>query len=227
MECLTALPLVLSYLQINDYNACPKRFNHRWIAKDCPQEQKSYAQSGGIKEHDALRKRLKLDEPLPPEYVKLEPICSHLVSRGDQKHVELALGCTIDGRPCGFSDDSCRLRTRIDLCLVRAEAAAVIVDWKTGKPWEDPLELRIQALLLKIHHPHLQFISAFYFWLKENRPGPIYEAIDAAETWQGIVNLTKSIKYRIDNNSWPPDEGPLCGWCPVTKEMCSFKRDRK
>lgn len=229
MEPLTDIPVVLAHLQVNDYNTCPKRFYHRWIAKDCPQEQKSFAQSGGIKEHDVLRKRLKLNEPLPDEYAHLENICNYVTTLGDRKDVELALGCTIDGRPCGFFDDSCRLRGRLDLCLTRTTvgSVAVIVDWKTGKPWEDPLELRIQAFLLKTHFPDLHFISAFYFWLREGRPGQLYDCSDHETTWAVLVGLTKSIKYRIDTNHWPPDEGPLCGYCPVTKEMCSFKKDRK
>jgi PD-(D/E)XK nuclease superfamily len=221
LEPLADIPVVLSFLQINDYLTCPKKFNHRWIAKDCPKEQKSFQQSHGINEHEVIKKRLKLREPLPPGYEHLDTVCKQIEESDGDKDVELGLGCDGHGNPCGFFDDRCRLRVRIDLCVIRPPLA-VIVDWKTGKPWEDPLELRLQALLLKIHRPDITAVNGFYFWLKQNRPGVTYQLTDL---WPQVVGWTKSIRFRIDNNDWPPDDNPLCPWCPVTKDMCKFKRD--
>jgi len=223
-------PIVLSFLQLNDYITCPKRFGHRHYFHDA-YERKSKQQTSGIGLHDMVKRRLKLSEPLPEEYAHLEPVCQHVVNRGDHYDVELALGSTVDGRPCGFFDDSCRLRTRVDLLLTPASGTAptvaCLIDWKEGRPWEDPLELKLQALLLKIHKPQLESVTGFYFWIKELRPGNLYRLDDFEKTWANLYRWMTGIKFRIEGNDWPPDEGPLCGWCPVTKQQCAFKRDRK
>jgi hypothetical protein len=225
MDPLPDLPVIIAFQQLNDYITCPKRFYHRYIANDCPKEQKSFQQSGGIATHDAIKRRLKLREPLPPDLAACESTCARILAEDAQRDVELGLGCTLTGGACDFFDPACRLRTRIDLSLTRG-LHAVIIDWKTGKPWEDPLELSVQGLLLKIHHPELKNISAFYWWLRTNHNGPIYQ-IDPDKTWDNVRMKMGSIRYRIDNNDWPADDGPLCAWCPVGKEQCKFKRDPK
>lgn len=223
-------PIVMSFLQLNDYLTCPKRFGHRHYFHDAF-EKKSRQQMSGIGLHDLIKRRFKLQEPLPNEHGQLEPVCEGIINRGDILDVELALGSTVDGRPCSFFDDSCRLRSRIDLSLMPGAGAspnvAAILDWKEGRPWEDPLELKIQSLLLKIHKPQLEVVTGFYFWIREHRPGTLYDLSDFAGTWNNLSRWMTGIKFRIEHNDWPPDEGPLCGWCPVTKQQCAFKRDRK
>jgi PD-(D/E)XK nuclease superfamily len=226
MDTLPDLPFPVSFTQLNDYITCPKKFFHRYLAKDCPQEVKSRQQNTGIELHDAIKRRFKLHEPLPREFEHHERTCASILTDGEStQHVELGLGCTADGRPCGFFDPGCRLRSRLDFVAIRP-LAAVIIDWKTGKPWEDPFELNVQGLLLKIHYPELETIRGFYWWLRSGKPGPTY-TIDIAKAWEKISHLMAGIEFRLYKNNWPPDEGPLCPWCPVTKEMCAFKKDPK
>ena len=149
------------------------------------------------------------------------------LTKGDKKvEVELALGCTEIGHPCGFWDAECRLRTRLDV-VSYMDRGAVIVDWKTGKPWEDPLELKIQALLLKIHKPEIELMLGMFYWLRENRVGKMYDLNGHAKTWDMVCNWAHGIETRLNNNDWPPDENPLCPWCPVSKQQCEFKREPK
>lgn len=220
-------PIILSYFQLNDYITCPKRFGHRHYFKNCPQENKSRQQTTGIDAHDAIKRRIKLNEPLPSEYESYESVCKEVFEdKGRIKHVELALGCTADARACSFFDDRCCLRARLDLALV-ASPRALVIDWKTGKPWEDPFELRLQALLLKIHMPDLEVLTANYYWLKENRLGIPYNVSDVEKTWETVHRYAFGIQRRIVANDWPPDEGPLCGYCPVSYDQCAHKREPK
>jgi hypothetical protein len=225
-QTLPKLPVVLAFNPLNDYVRCPKQFYHKYLAKDAA-EKKSYAQTSGIDAHDALKRRIKLREPLPQEYEAYEDAVIPL-TKGDKKvDVELALGCDSNGRPCSFFDDACRLRTRIDVASRHPDVPGVVlVDWKTGKPWEDPLELKIQALLWKIHYPETEGTVAFYYWLRQNRVGKMYNLTGLEpKTWNMVCNWAHSIEYRINSNDWPPDENPLCPWCPCSKAQCSFKRD--
>lgn len=225
---LPDLPWPLSFLQLNDYINCQRKCFHKHVAKDAV-EHKSGQQRSGIEVHDAFKRRIKFNEPLPPELAQHEGAILPILARPGEKHVELGLGATADGRPCGFFDSDCRLRGRIDVCVLDAPAPAktcFICDWKTGKPWEDPLELKIQALLLRIHYPDLQTIIATYYWLRENRVGKLHNVSRFEDTWNAICRWTSGMKNCMDTGIWQPDENPLCSWCPCSKQQCEFKKDR-
>lgn len=225
-QTLPKLPIVLAFNPLADYVNCPRKFHRKYLTKDAI-EKKSYAQQSGIGVHDALKRRIKLREPLPEEYEAYEAAVIPL-TKGDKKvDVELSLGCDSHGRPCSFFDPDCRLRTRIDVAST-LETATCLVDWKTGKPWEDPLELKIQALLWRIHNPDTSLIMAFYYWLREARVGKLYNLTgQEAKTWNMVCNWAHGIEHRINSNDWPPDENPLCPWCPCSRTQCEFKRDPK
>lgn len=219
---------VWSFTNLNDYATCPKRFFHKHVAKDCPVEVKSQAQADGIAVHDALKKRIKLREPLPVQLAHHELICAVIDADPGVKHVEMALGMTHGGAPCDFFAKNVFLRGRVDLAITRQAAcgpASVLVDWKTGKPWEDPTELRYQALLLRAAMPELAQITGFYVWLRTNAIGQMHDVNDTARTWADVHRTLGSIVRRFNAADWPADDGPLCAWCPVGKDQCQHKRD--
>lgn len=226
-EALPELPFPVAYQQFNDYVTCPKRFLHRYVAKDSPREVKSFQQRGGINVHDHLKRRIKLREPLPAESEQYEPLCASIEADKESIiDVELALGCTRHGHPTGFFDKDVAVRARIDLLLIRPPLA-VIIDWKTGKPWDDPLELKIQALLLRINRPGIEQVKAFYVWLRTQKNGIVYDGkdMDPAAIFDQLRRYMTSMKFRIEQNDWPADENPLCAWCPVSKAQCQYKKD--
>lgn len=198
-----------------------------YVLKDLPREQKSKQQLDGTAVHDALRQRLKLNEPLPGDYVHYEPLCAQILHKPASRvlHVEQKLGLAKDGGTCGFFHPDTWLRGMADVVLVEtATGQAWLGDWKTGKEREDPFELAVQALLLKVAHPSLKKITGNYIWLRNLRAGATHDVSDTDKTLKKIRDLEASIERRIVNNDWPADEGPLCGYCPVTHEMCEFKR---
>lgn len=221
---------ILSFSALNDYRICPRRFLHKYVLKDLPCEQKTPAQLDGTAAHEALRKRIQLREPLPVQFKAYEPLCGALLEQDGAKLTELKLGVMANGQPCDFFDPSVWLRGALDFVLIRITnahdaAGALILDWKTGKQREDPFELAIQALLLRAKYPEFKRITGRYFWLKENFIGVPHEKVNNTElTWQSVCQDADSIARRVQTNDWPPDEGPLCAWCPVTKDKCEFRK---
>src|SRR5258708_33329473 len=80
MDTLPELPIVASYTNLNHYITCPKQFNHRYIAKDCPPEVKTGKQNTGIETHDAIKRRFKLREPLPDDMQQHEQACAAILA---------------------------------------------------------------------------------------------------------------------------------------------------
>ena len=227
---LPSLPVVLSYTNMNDYKICPKRFWHHHLKKDIPKEIKTRQQFGGTQVHEALKKRLKLREPLPREFGHHEGICYTLENHNSIKHMELKLGVTASGQPCDFFDDRVALRGVLDLACSN-DSCCLLVDWKSGKPWEDPFELRVQALLLAAHYPELTQFTGFYYWLRTGGVGKSHE-LDPAAAWTAVCGLAEAMQTRLARMDWPADEGTLCPWCPVPKgvggpldPVCQFRKD--
>lgn len=198
-----------------------------YVLKDLSREEKSKAQLDGTAVHDALRQRLKLNEPLPDEHAAYEPLCAQILSKPPSRtlYVEQKLGMTKDGGTCGFFHSDAWLRGTADVALVETSTGqAWLGDWKTGKEREDPTELAVQALLLKTAHPGLKKITGNYIWLRNLRAGATHDVSDTDRTLKKVRDLEASIDRRLVNNDWPADEGPLCSFCPVTSQMCEFKR---
>lgn len=227
---LPELPIILAHTNISHYLTCPKRMWHQHLRKDIPKETKTWAQTGGTAVHESLKKRLKIREPLPREYGHHEGICITLEKHDSIKRMELELGVDALGRPCDFWADHCRLRGKLDLACTNAPNA-LIVDWKSGRPWEDALELRIQAILLRAKYPELTRISGFYYWLKTGGVGRLHD-LDPDAAWLTVYDIANAIAGRLKRMDWPADENALCPWCPVPKgtgqplePVCPFRRE--
>jgi hypothetical protein len=222
---MSTLP-VLSYSALNAYQTCPRRFHHMYVLKDLPREEKSKEQLEGTAVHEAFKKRIRLNEPFPEKYSHYEALVQPVVTAPQIKWTEQKFGMTRDGKPCDFFADNVWLRGLVDLALVESPTA-ILLDWKTGKTWEDPFELEIQALLLSTAWPDVKTVKGHYVWLRGAALGTEHDCSDMIKTLGKVLRIEESMRRRLISGEWHPDEGPLCGWCPVTKDKCEHKRERR
>lgn len=211
--------LVASYTMLRNYENCPRKAHHIHVLKDLPKED-SEAMRWGIAVHKAMEQRINHGTALPKEMEAFEPIVAP-VAPGARGTAELDLGIKEDGSPCGFFDKGVWLRGKLDVVL-QAHDRALLLDWKTGKPREEPEELRIQGVLLKAHFPEVRTIKGRYVWLAEKRLGKEHDVSDTAETLESIRRQCSEIVRSHEMKHWPPKQNPLCGWCPVSS--CEFNR---
>jgi hypothetical protein len=175
----------------------------------------------GTHVHEVLDQHLK-GEPLADGFHHY----AHLYDfpPGYKVQSELKLGITAAGEPCDFFHEKVYARGVIDVVLKpeRRHDMAILIDHKTGKVREDPSELELHALLLRQAWPQLRTIKGWYNWLANNRMGSVHDLSDVDATWARLVRTQTSIEdaYRLGAAAFPPKQGPLCGWCPVTH--CEF-----
>ena len=172
----------------------------------------------GNEVHTAMENWLK-GVPLPKELSRYEFFAQPL-GRYEGIEPEMKLGVTAKGEPCSFFAPDVWGRGKIDVPIVVGNSA-VILDWKTGKVWEDPFELQVQAVLLKAHHPGLQRIAGSYVWLNESRVGVTY-ALDPGAAWEKICGIMDDVGHREKMGVWEKKPGKLCGWCPVMN--CEYNK---
>jgi hypothetical protein len=209
---------VWSFSFLNSFLQCPHKCWHQYVLKDVPYVETPQMKAGN-EVHTAMEKRLK-GHPLPKVYERYEFFVQPLGRYRIEP--ELKLGVTITGEPCPFFDASVWGRGKIDVPII-VKDSAVILDWKTGKVWEDPFELQVQAVLLKARHPELQRIVGSYVWLNESRVGVIYDLADTQTTWGKINGIMDEVGHREKMGVWEKKPGKLCGWCPV--KSCEHNRE--
>lgn len=210
---------ILSHSFLATYERCPKQAYHKHILKDIPFEE-TKAIKWGNEVHKALELAINENKPLPTEMGKY---AKYLSALGDGCTAELSLGITSEGHPCDFWDEACWFRGKLDVLKLNGDAG-FILDWKTGRPWEDPSELERHGILAMVHFDYLNRIVGAYAWLKEDRIGKTYE-LNPTKTVKQLVHLDTQIKQLADEGKeWPARQNPLCGWCPI--KDCRYNPER-
>ena len=202
---------IASYSFLNNWNTCNHRAYRMYMTKDLAREPESPEMAWGNHVHTAMEQRLKGGK-LFDDVAPFEPFAKALDGRGVKP--EQQLGMTAKGHPVGFWDGSVWLRGKLDAPVIDG-TTALLIDWKTGKPREDPYELEIGALLLQAKHPQLTRIIGRYVWLKELRLGETHDCSDTQATFNRVHETMDEVGHAIKMNVFAKAKGPLCGYCPV------------
>jgi CRISPR/Cas system-associated exonuclease Cas4 (RecB family) len=213
--------MILSYSFIRDYLNCPRKAHHVFVLKDIPFTETEQMKWGNIV-HKNLEDAINQNKPFSEETVKYAPYVQSLKAIKGSLEAEVKLGATVRGDPAGFFDKrSVAYRGKVDV-LIGGDKEALLVDWKTGKLREDPLELEIQAFLVKANYPHLQKITGFYVWLAEGKIGKKYDLSGWLTMYKYLTNLREKI---INDKEWRPTPNPLCNYCQVM--TCEFRKSHR
>ena len=207
-----------SYTLYNNFENCPHKAWHMYVLKDLPRVE-TPEMKWGNDVHSALEHRIGKGTPLPDNMTAAEPLAAKLASLPDDfpLRVEYKLGMKADGTACDFFATAVWFRGKVDVAIrVPEMKAAWIIDWKTGKPREEPFELETNALLLKVAHPDIETVVGEYFWMKEGRAGHRYTLNQWGNTFGRLQTLRTEMEVLHERGEpWPKRKNPLCGWCPV------------
>lgn len=201
-----------TYTLLKTFDNCAHQGQRRYWVKDVPYAETD-AMKYGNQVHFAAEHRLKSNTAVPEAFHFLEPWCRSIARH--KPIVEMKLGVTEQHQPCGFFAKDVWGRGKPDITIMNEETAAIL-DWKTGRVWEDPFQLEVEAFLLKTNFPKLKRITGNFIWLKENKLGEPHDLSDTIATWKTIRNLVNRIDFLEQNEKiWPKTQGVLCGWCNV------------
>lgn len=207
----------LSYSSAKDFQTCKARYFHKHVAKDVEKES-TPALDYGVRVHKAFEEYLKDGVAFPDDLQHYQPFADALAVPLDLL-VEKRLGIRADGTACEFYDEDRFWNCKLDVALLN-DLTCLIFDWKTGKEREDPFELEIQAVLLAAAYPTVKVFKGHYVWLKNSKVGVLHNLTDVKRTWSEMRAIAQQLYRHQQQNYWPEEENPLCGWCPV--KQCQF-----
>lgn len=220
----------LAFTPIDTFETCPKQFLHKYILKDLPREPETPEQKHGTDVHKAFEQRLRDRVPLTPEYAQWESFCTAIDQRRQTAThfgVEEKLGVDVGFQQVGFWALDCAYRTVIDVLIV-GPRAAWLGDWKTGKPKEKELQLKLSAGIVFSNYPSVQEIHVNNIWLRTNKLSDtrIYYRDGLPKIWQDVLAKVQPMEQAARTGVFGPRPSGLCnGWCPV--RSCPFWREKK
>jgi PD-(D/E)XK nuclease superfamily len=208
-----------SYSKLTAFERCPRQGYARYIAKTLPYVESDAARRGN-EVHKAIEDNIKYFKPLPQEYQWLAEFIP-VPNIDDVVLAEMAFGITKDGetrvhlpnKPYAWPDDTWFM-AKIDYLLIEPSGLAWIIDWKTGRPWENPDQLECYSVLVSAYFKRVENIIGMYTWLKERRVGEPYKLPP-----EKTMNKLRKRIATVDTSD-TPKRNKLCDWCPL--ESCEY-----
>ena len=212
---------ILNHTFLSNYENCPRKAWHMYVAKDLPWEEATPEMLGGREVHKNFEHALKIGEPaLAPN----PELAGYVLSADGIKAYEWKAAIAASGTACNWEVPAAWFRGVLDVAIV-APPNALILDWKTGKKREDPTELEGFALLLRAHYPNVEYIGGAYIWLNHGGMGPLHDLSTApAKAYRRLKTQREGLEARPLDKEWNATPNALCGWCRV--RSCEHWKER-
>ncbi len=213
-----------SYSGLKQYLNCPKQYHEVKVLRNYDinvTEQMRY----GTEVHSALEDYAAAQIPLAKNYLRYKPVMDELASIDGAHYNEYRMALTVDRLACDFNDANYWVRGIADKIIVD-EDLAYVIDYKTGSNrYPDPKQLQLMSLMLFVHFPDVKNIKAGLLFVAHNTfVTREYKHTDIPKLWEDFAGDLERLQGSLDNNSWPCNPTPLCGWCPV--KQCEFHKER-
>lgn len=213
---------VWSYSSLTAFETCPRRYQVVRILK-LIKEEETVATRHGNEVHKALELYGRDGTALPEKYASYQPMMDAILRAPGEKHFEVKFALTENLQPTDFFAPNCWVRGVLDVQIINGEKA-VVVDHKTGKPKNDPSQLKLFAAATFAQHPTTQAVTTGYAWLAFNLlDRETYTRAQADAIWAGFRSRVSRLDQALEYDEFPPKPSGLCRqWCPVPKRICEF-----
>jgi CRISPR/Cas system-associated exonuclease Cas4 (RecB family) len=213
-----------SYSGLKDYVNCPRQYYEVKVAKNFtkrPTQQMLY----GTAVHKALEDYVGEGKPLEKNYERYQPMLDALLTIEGERLPEYRMAINTELEPCTWGAEDYWVRGIVDL-LVLGGDTAYIVDYKTGSAkYPDVNQLKLMSLMTYAHFPNVEHIKAGLLFVAHNTfINEVYHRDQSEDLWKDVLPDLERLKLSYDNDKWPENPTPLCGWCPVTS--CQFHKVR-
>ena len=202
------------------FETCPRRYWHERIARDVERDPPGEAQLLGTMVHEAIERRMKDGEELPPDVSaklpKLKSDLDKIQTRSGFWHCEYRLALDQNMRPCAYEDGW--IRGVADM-ICGKDDKTLVIDYKTGKYRPHFYQLEFYSLAWMLSNDTCQQVTARFEWLKSGRRDErVYTRRDIPSLALGVLRPVLAAERET---GWHPRPSGLCrNYCPVPSSMC-------
>jgi PD-(D/E)XK nuclease superfamily len=212
-----------SYTKLRDWRICPKKYYQTTILKKFEQPQ-SIELSDGNALHEAFKRRVEQGLPMPTAYVNFNDWGDEAASMkvpGQTNICEKEIALSRELRPVDYFNPKVWVRVKVDLIklypLTASTAAAQIVDYKTGKPKDEIIQLALYAQAIFSMFPQVIGVRAEYWWtIIKDKSHELFSRSDMAELWAELLPELTRMEEATAQVNFPAKKNGLCkAHCPV------------
>jgi len=208
-----------SHSGLKAYEQCPRQYYEVSVLKNFPRGD-TVATLYGKELHTAAEEYIRDNKALPKQFEFMQSMLDALIAKPGRKLCEHEMALTKDLKPCDFNDPNRWVRGIADLIIVNDEnLTARVIDYKSGNnKYPDREQLKLMALMIFAHFPHIRKVSGALLFVVKNDMVRQDLTIDKAEAeWWNYRKRVARIEQAHETGVWNPKPTPLCGWCPVVK----------
>jgi hypothetical protein len=205
-----------SFSALKLYEECPAKYKYEKIDKIA--YEKPPAMQRGIDIHKKCENYLNGDDPdqIPPELEEFDGLFQDL--HGMDNIVEQQWGFTVDWKPTGWfakGKKATWLRVVLDDLVLYEDGTALVIDFKTGKPYGDyseQMSLFADAVFCRYHD--VKSVETRLWFLDTGD-----EVVDTL-TRKGLAARKKEWEDRVEpmfnDTAFRPKPNRRCSWCPFS-----------
>lgn len=227
-------PFTWSYSKLKNFEGCPKKHFEVDLAKNF-EEVKGEALLYGDRFHDQMKIAVDGLKYLPDDLKDFNWLIDKLTLVSNPLQiikVEQKLAITREFAPCGFFAKDVWFRGVIDYSkfvpVNETQQIAGLVDYKTGKPAEDPVQLALFAQLIFSHFPNTVKIRTDYFWTQAGAfSREDFTPADMVHLWTELNPRVAKLEQAYVTDTYPAVKSGLCKkHCPVLSCANNGRRDQ-
>lgn len=211
--------LPISPSLLNTFKTCPRQYRAKYITKEVVFKPNAAAMYGD-RIHKAVEAALKHGAALTPEASYMQPLVNfvrdYAARPGVELFVEERLGVTHDEQPCRWGDKNVRYRGIMDVFMIdHKKRLNINIDWKTGKPKDDPTQANILAMCAT---RRTGYVDNLNMWVFANHNKIIHNRLrlDSLIPVQNTLSDFASYERACRENKFPATINGLCmEWCDV------------
>lgn len=225
----------LSFSRLSTFESCPAKFDYLYVTKSVKDQDNEFT-IYGTRVHEALesygRARAASDdaakavsalEDIGDDVRKHFPIVDRIVDLGGSIFFEHQMALRRDKTPCDWFGADVWIRGIADVLVVNGDRAWCL-DWKTGKPKENPTQLQLFAALVFAHFPEVEEVRTSFIWLNhDDATNSIYRRPMADHLWLALEPRFSRVQDTVDLGVYPTKPSGLCRFCPA-RSVCGDAR---
>lgn len=213
-------PFAWSYSKLKNFETCPKRHYEVDINKTYKEED-SEQLVWGNRVHKSMADALGKNVPLPDEMSLYQGWVDKVKAGPGILLVEQKYALTKDLKKTEYFAPNVWYRGIGDVVRIH-QNVGLILDWKTGKPLDDNVQLGLMAQCLFSNYPALQAVRSEFVWLKDATTSPeTFTRETLRDMWTDLIDRVGSLEHAYATETYPPKPSFLCKrYCPV--QSCPY-----
>lgn len=220
---MTSKLVAFSFSRLTSFEECPKKFHEISVSKRVKDPGNQYSEYGDFV-HKAFAKYMRDGKALPLTLRQYEKLLRPIRAAPGEKVIEQQIALNQNYEQVEWYAKDTFVRVISDLTQLNG-SKGILWDWKTGKPKDDFLQLKLSGAVTFLLAEELEEVTLAYLWLKTKSVAAIKMKRDECTgVWSEILPRVQRYQVAHEQLDFPARPGYYCKYCPV--KSCPYNESK-